>query len=311
LPRPDNRNGDRRAGDLAGIAATIQRLAVLLAAGTTPTAAWGYLDEERIAAEVAVAATSGETIPDAIRAAAEHVSTEERTIWLAVAAAWSVATEAGAPLSPTLLELSSTVRDLAQSEREIEIALASPRATARLVLVLPAVGLIFGTLLGFNTIGTLVTTPIGWACLVLGVGLLVAAARWNRRMVRSARPRDHTPGLELDLLAIAVTGGGSLDRARASVASALTRFLGKDHRPDGAVDSVLDLSRRAGVPAAALLRAEAVETRRAMRAAVAERAQRLSVRLMIPLGLCVLPAFMLLSVVPLVIAVLASTTVQL
>ena len=74
---------------------------------------------------------------------------------------------------------------------------------------------------------------------------------------------------------------------------------------------MLDLSRRAGVPAAGLLRSEAVELRRQARADVARRAQALSVRLMIPLGLCVLPAVMVLSVVPLVVTVLGSTSLQL
>jgi tight adherence protein B len=297
--------------DLAAIASTVHRLGVLLTAGTAPAAAWGYLNDGQIALAVAWLAAEGKAIPDAIMQASGSTAAAERTIWCAVAAAWAVATDAGAPLAPTLLELSNSIRDLAQSEREIAVALASPAATARLVLALPAVGLVFGTLLGFDTIGTLLTTPIGWTCLALGGLLMFVASRWNRRMVRSAQPRERTPGLELDLLAIAVAGGGALDRARASVSVALERYSDDARDPDPAVAAVLDLSRRAGIPAAGLLRSEAIEVRRAARADVAERAQALSVRLMIPLGLCVLPAFMLLSVVPLVVTVLASTSVHL
>ena len=296
--------------DLAGIAATVQRIGVLLAAGTAPVAAWQYLGERGIVSAVATSAASGFAIPDAIADACAGLLSRERIIWGAVAAAWFVASEAGAPLAPTLLELSGAIRDLAQAQREIAVALASPAATARLVLVLPVVGLLFGTFLGFNTIGTLLTTAIGWACLILGTGLLIVAARWNRRMVRSAEPRNATPGLELDLLAIAVSGGGALDRAQATVIEALARFLNGETTPDPAVDLILDLSRRAGVPAAALLRSEAVESRREARAAAAEQAQALSVRLMIPLGLCILPAFMVLSVVPLVVTVLGSTSLR-
>jgi tight adherence protein B len=285
-------------------------MGVLLAAGTAPAAAWHYLGEGSIASVIARSAASGEAIPDAIADAITGLPPREQTMWRAVAAAWFVASAAGAPLAPTLIELSGAIRDLAQAQREIAVALASPAATARLVLVLPGVGLLFGTFLGFNTIGTLLTTPIGWACLGLGAGLLVAAARWNRRMVRSAEPRNTTPGLELDLLAIAVSGGGALDRARASVAEAMARFPNGETTPDPAVDLILDLSRRAGVPAAALLRSEAVESRREARAAAAEGAQSLSVRLMIPLGLCILPAFMVLSVVPLVVTVLGSTSLR-
>ena len=297
--------------DLSSIAALVQRLGVLLAAGTAPGTAWGYLAEGGIAESVARSSATGTAIPDAILVASSMLAERERRIWGAVAAAWAVATDAGAPLAPTLLELSNSIRDLAQSEREIAVALASPTATARLVLVLPIVGLVFGSLLGFNTLGTLFTTPLGWICVLLGGGLLFASSRWTKRMVRSARPRQHTPGLELDLLAIAVGGGGALDRARASVSAALATYGGGELEAESSMDAVLDLSRRAGVPAAALLRSEATEFRRNARAEVAERAQALSVRLMIPLGLCVLPAFMLLSVVPLFVAVLGSSSVRL
>lgn len=58
-----------------------------------------------------------------------------------------------------------------------------------------------------------------------------------------------------------------------------------------------------------LLRVEANERRREARARAAEGAQALSVRLMIPLGLCVLPAFLALTVVPLVLTVLAATSI--
>jgi tight adherence protein B len=301
-----------RASALTTIAAAVQRLGVLIAAGVVPGVVWGYLSEATpIATSIAEAVAAGAAIPEAIGLAARGLPPDEGQLWSAVAAAWAVATDAGAPLASTLLELSASIRDLAQSQREIAVALASPTATARLVLVLPAVGLVFGTLLGFNTLGTLMTTPIGWGCLAIGGALLFFATRWNRRMVRSAQPRDQTPGLELELLAIAVSGGGAIERARTSVSEVLARYVGGSPDPDATIDDVFELSRRAGVPAAALLRSEAAEVRRAARADVAERAQALSVRLMIPLGVCVLPAFMLLSVVPLVATVLSSTSIPL
>ena len=76
------------------------------------------------------------------------------------------------------------------------------------------------------------------------------------------------------------------------------------------IDATLELSARAGVPAAELLRSEARERRRDALAAAQSSAQALSVRLMIPLGVCVLPAFMILSVVPLLLAVLGQTSLS-
>jgi tight adherence protein B len=299
------------------VAAVVQRLAVLMTAGVAPAAAWGYLREGELAERVAGAASRGQPIPDAIAASIPTTgegsgggAAAEAHAWRGLATAWAVATDAGAPLAPTLREFALSLRDLAQAQREIAVALAAPVATARLVMALPFVGMLFGIVLGFNTLGTLFTTPVGWACLAIGVCLMFGASRWNGRLVRSAQPRDLTPGLEFDLVAIAVSGGGGLDRAKASVERALERYSGATAGPHDALDAVLDLSQRAGVPAAELLRSEATECRRSARAEVQERAQALAVRLMLPLGVCVLPAFMLLGVVPLLVTVIESTRVS-
>ena len=172
-----------------------------------------------------------------------------------------------------------------------------------MVMALPAVGILFGLALGFNTIATLFGTPVGWACLVVGGGLLLLAGRWNRRLVRSSGPTSATPGLACELMAIGMAGGASIDRTREIVEGALRRFeVATDD-----VDSVLELARRAGVPAAELLRSEAAELRAAARASAQERAAALSVKLMLPLGLCVLPAFLVLGVLPLLATVVTST----
>lgn len=300
---------------LDGVASVVERLAVLLAAGVAPGSAWGYLADSptgtgetpapaaRIVAVVSEGGT-GDAIGEAILAAVGGRESSDEVAWRGLAAAWMVATEAGAPLAPSLRDLSGSLRALAQTQRDAEVALSGPVATAKLVLVLPLVGVLFGMALGFDTLGTLVATVPGLGCLVLGSTLLLTARAWNRRLLRSAGPRDLVPGLALDLFAIAVSGGASLDRARRAVDTALERC----GLPRGEqADAVLELSRRAGVPAGALLRSEAERVRREARSAAERKAQTLAVTLMMPLGLCVLPAFMLLGVAPLMIAVLSST----
>jgi tight adherence protein B len=298
-----------RGSDIATIAAIVQRLAVLLAAGIPPVAAWGYLEEGEPSRRIAAECAAGATVPAAIVDAAATQPPFDLLAWRGLATAWAVATDVGSPLAPTLRDFAGSLRDLAQARREIAVAMAAPNATARLVLALPLVGLLFGMLLGFDTLGTLFTTPIGWVCLGLGGGLMLGASRWNRRLVRHAQPRDLTPGLAFDLLAIAVSGGGSLDRAQLVVAAAIEQFALDGSLGTDGTEEVLALSRRAGIPAAELLRSEAGERRRQARADVSERAQALSVRLMIPLGVCVLPAFMVLSVVPLLVTVLRGTSI--
>lgn len=56
-----------------------------------------------------------------------------------------------------------------------------------------------------------------------------------------------------------------------------------------------------GAPTVELLELTAVQARRRRRAAVEEKAARLSVQMVLPLGLCFLPGFILLGVIPVVL----------
>lgn len=282
--------------ELTEVATVTQRLAVLLAAGVAPPSAWEH---------VAVDSEAARRVAEGAYIEEQGAPGLQRDAWRGLAAAWSVATESGSPLAPALRGYAASLRELGETQRDARVALAGPVATARLVMALPAVGILFGLALGFNTLATLFGTPVGWGCLTVGGGLMLLASRWNARLVRAARPTSATPGLACELMAIAMSGGTSLDRAREIVDGALARFGVAAER--GQVDSVLELSRRAGVPAAELLHSEAHELRASARARAQERAASLSVRLMLPLGLCVLPAFLAVGVLPLLVTVVSST----
>jgi tight adherence protein B len=118
-------------------------------------------------------------------------------------------------------------------------------------------------------------------------------------------------------MAMALGGGVSLDRAQRLV----SQELAVPAAPTGSVQPaepntlelagiarVLALADEAGVPAAELLRAEAEKQRYEARARGQRDAQRLGISLLLPLGLCILPAFVLVAVVPLIVAVLSSTS---
>ena len=321
--------GARASESLDDVASVVEKLAVLLSAGVPPAAAWGYLaesstGEQPVVSLVAKDVAGGMHIAEAIlhavsdevpgarlaaaRGDARKAAREATAAWRGLAAAWIVATEAGAPLAQALREFSFSLRALAQAKRAAATALAGPVATAKLVVVLPLVGVLFGVALGFDTIGTLVSTPPGLVCLVVGCVLLWLARVWNRHLVRVASPTDLTPGLALDLLAVAVSGGASIEKARATVARAFEQGRCTTLSSDTLeADAVFELSQRAGVPAGTLLRSEADRIRREASSEAERKAETLAVTLMLPLGLCVLPAFMLLGVAPLMISVLSST----
>ncbi|MGD8194276.1 type II secretion system F family protein [Herbiconiux sp. P18] len=367
------------------MAEVVDSLAALVGAGVAPTQAWRYLAEsashpfvDDVVARLDDHAPVTEAIASAARAtvaAADHgargaAGVSDRTAagdssaagtaraaggrtaagragagWPLLAAAWWVATEAGAPLARCLDDLADSFRDLAQAERETSAALASPVATSRLVLALPIVSTAAGNLLGLDTLRILFTTAGGLACLAMGGLLTAVGALWSRALVKRAGTAV-APGLLLDMTAVAVAGGGSLAAARAMSVAALTRFApsalagagaggagaegagaGADGAAgaggaagaagaaggharagagDGAVelDRVLRLAERSGAPPAELLRREAVRLRRDAVAEAHRRTAALGVWLMLPLGLCVLPAFVLLAVVPLLLSVL-------
>jgi len=304
---------DARA--VEAVASVVQRLAVMLGAGVAPANAWRYLrdvDGSPVVDAVVASIAAGASIPAAIAAAATGPSGKRTgSAWRAVAAAWFVASESGAPLAATLREIADSLRQLGQLHRDVDAALAGPRATARFVGVMPLLGLVFGAVLGFDTIGVLFGTTAGLVCLVVGAALSVAAARWTSRLVARARPPESSPGLTAQLVAVALAGGGSLVRARELATEA--HRVNDVGEPDDAdrIDRVLELSRVAGVPAVELLQSEALQIRREATSRAQATAATLSTTLMIPLGVCVLPAFMLLGVAPLMIAVFSSTMVEL
>lgn len=269
---------------------TVLRLAVLLAGGTSPARAWGYLAEQGDPTLVAAAeaAARGADVGAVLRAAGGS--------WDGVAAIWEVAVATGAPLSDALRSVVGALRDAAEVSAEVRVALAEPRATARLLGWLPLAGIPLGMLLGFDTLGILSRDPLGQACLAAGLALMAAAHAWTRRLSRRAQPSPSIPGLEFELWAVGLTAGASVDRVRGLVDT-----------PDGSpVDGTLALATRAGIPAAELLRGDAWIARHRARTEGRAAAARLSTRLLIPLGICTLPAFLLIAVAPALLGILRS-----
>lgn len=283
--------------DPADAAASVRTLAVLLQAGAVPQAAWRHLAEsgdphaERVVARI----EAGLPLLAAIEA--------EGGAWTDLAAAWDIAATVGAPLADVLRMLAESLQDAATAADDVRIALAEPAGTARLLLWMPFAGLLLGFALGFDTLSVRFTHPIGIACVVVGLLLVLAARAWTRRLLRRAQPAPGTPGIRSELMAVALAGGASIDRARRLVAESAAAHTGDERR----TSSVLELSRSAGVPAGELLRASAAQDRHAARVDGRLRAARLSTRLLIPLGVCTLPAFLLLGVAPLLLSVLSST----
>lgn len=303
------------------IAAFVRRLAVLLGAGLNLERAWSQLSPpgararrgERavpaLARHVAAGAGSGPLAGRIAAAASAHGTAggEAARSWCALAAALEVADSTGAPLARSLERLADSLVDIARVRRDAGTALAGPVATSRTVLLMPGAGLLLAAGLGFDPLHVLLTTAPGLACLVAGSSLVAIGWRWNRGLVSRAVSREPAPGLALDLVGVAMSGGASVPRAVAVVRRACER-AGLEAR-DGldAVGPVVDAAARTGAPVAVLLGGEADRARRDAATRAERAAARLAARLMLPLGVCILPAFLAVGVVPMLLAVVSST----
>jgi pilus assembly protein TadC len=156
-------------------------------------------------------------------------------------------------------------------------------------------------------------------------GLEPAAVRQERAQLVAELP------LLMDLLGACLAGGASLTKAASAVAAALPGPCGRrlaavvdslavgtppeqawlalaDNTSDDPLAPAARLLARAGAggtPVAATIRRLAAETRAAALAAGSQAARRVGVLVVAPLGLCFLPAFVLLGVVPVVVGLAA------
>lgn len=312
------------------VAAVLDRLAMLLAGGAAPATAWALLarhagglgdaaagshggprgDAGPVGSRVPASAAGSAEIARAVARALDEgrdatlvLAARPEPGWRALGCAWTLAIRTGAPLARALGGLAGGFRDVGAAERDVRVALAGPAATSRIVLALPLVGLGLGLAMGADTLGVLTTTPFGLVCLAVGAALMASGWWWMRALVRRASCRDPHPGLALDLVALGMLGGSAAGEVAATVSAVMRRF----DLHDGAAATIaptLRLAAEAGVPPAELLRREAVLARVVARAAGQRRAAELGVGLMLPLGVCVLPAFIALGVAPLVLAIL-------
>jgi tight adherence protein B len=287
----------------------IHRLAVLLSAGLAPASAWRHLaaaGRERAHPLVAAVAEHPALVRDPADAMAA-ASPDPPVEWRALTAAWRIAATAGAPLSAVLRSIADALRDRADARREIAVALAAPRATARLVLWLPAAGVLLALVIGVDVVAT-VLNPIGLISVIAGLGLVHAGRRWTSRLLAAAEPPAPTAGLGYELLAVAAAGGRGPEAALQLV---LDHLAAVDCAPSSTetaeLTELVALSRGSGAPLGELARAEAREARVAARGAARRTAERLGVRLMLPLGACILPAFLLIGVVPILLGIVSST----
>ena len=153
-----------------------------LAAGQTPIAALARAAEEwPLLGPASRVAAAGGDVPSSLRSLAGQPGTAALRV---VAAAWQVAHRAGHGLADSLSRVATDLRAVEQTRRIVTGELASARATARLLAVLPAFALAIGSGAGANPWAFLVGHPVGLACLVSGLAFAYLGLAWIEALAR-------------------------------------------------------------------------------------------------------------------------------
>ena len=202
----------------------------------------------------------------------------------------ALAFELGAPLVPILVQLEQQLRHEERTDQEIAQAQAVPQATRTLLLWLPVVSFVFAQVMGLGTFQGL-WHPVGAVSAALAAGLLYLGFRLSGSMLKRFMEPKPDPTISLMVLRICLSAGEPLSR--------ITKRL-ESVAPGGATELV-DLSSKTGARLSFLIDSELEQLNQKLLSERIEAARKLSVRLLIPLSLTTLPAFLLLTLPPIII----------
>ncbi|SPT54282.1 Flp pilus assembly protein TadB [Actinomyces bovis] len=246
-------------------------------------------------------------------------------------AACRLAHSIGAPLAGVLESVAGAVSEAGRAQASRDTALAGPRSSARLLVALPLAAPLLGEAVGADLWGFFSSGRLGALVLVAGVVLILLGHWLTARLLAAAQAEPVDEALGLDLARAALLAGATVPGTLAALGAALEEgcltvvsralLLGSDWdeawqvaaeldggapgnrwaRAEGQLAECLRVSWEEGASPLPLLERAACTVRDGRAASAQEAAERLAVRLVLPLGLCHLPAFVLLGVVPVVL----------
>jgi tight adherence protein B len=100
-------------------------------------------------------------------------------------AALTIAAELGAPAAELCRRLADHLREDDQAASRAQAQTASIRATAVLLIALPAAGVALGEALGVDAVVFLLASPTGIAAAVAAMGLQAAGLAWTSALIKS------------------------------------------------------------------------------------------------------------------------------
>lgn len=229
----------------------------------------------------------------------------------------------GAPLADMLSTIGRSIDSDEADEEAREVAAAGPAASAHILNVLPILGCLAAWSLGAQPLAFFTSSLIGALVGIVGVALLVAGNIVSARMVAHARGwsvQGCDPALACDLVAAGLEGGAAIPRVLRALGEAadiagmeeVARALIDGERwkvawegvdeEFGVLSQALQSAWEEGASPVPSCERAAMRVRQRRAAEARRRAARLNVRLVVPLGVFMLPSFIALGIVPLLLA---------
>lgn len=198
----------------------------------------------------------------------------------------------GAPLRTVLRQLDEVELSQQRAAAELTQAMAVPKATRALLMWLPAFALVFSQLIGLSSLSAL-AHPVSLVAIALGVALILLGRKLTKSMLIEPR-LDQSTIYSLQLFAVAIASGLGLNQI-------LRRYpeLGSCQQVSGLVE----ISKTTGCSLTGLVQSTIQTEITGSAAALMAQLRELSVKLLIPLGLTTLPAFLLFTIPPIFIGI--------
>ncbi|MEY2945905.1 MAG: hypothetical protein RL243_665 [Actinomycetota bacterium] len=204
----------------------------------------------------------------------------------------------GVSLSTLLALLSAHFAFCWTIQRKVNQGKAASEITGHLLRWLPWFALVVSQILGLPTISFLIYQPIGWLVTAVAIGLTFTANFVAKRFVLRMTSVEPDPGLWLSLMAAAIREGAGVNRAIAALRQVSGGRLAE-------VETEVLRAMAQGGSVASRLESAAITKREQALAAKEQEVERLPIKLLLPLGLLLIPQFVLLLVVPVI-----ATTLQ-
>jgi len=219
-----------------------------------------------------------------------------------------IAQETGSAVAGEIDQVASIYLQRERAIQRIAVAQTGPRSSARLVLWLPLVTLALAQLSGLDVSHAVSSNKILVLSFGLGGLLLVVAKLVSGKLIKKATPVNDNLGFFLLGVALACSGGTSLHRAHNKALDVYKETFGSlpSNQELQLCAEALHTATHTGARVGELLRgsAEAMQRESATKSEV--KIEKLNIRLLLPLGFAVLPAFIFIAVIPLTVSILGS-----